>query len=91
MKDCCVSWCSAAFCITLVACAATVFTQAPEIGREVAVPRHLQDGEEFGLSIQALNEHGRQLFAAVWTIQEGGGRPLTKGTGNSLTVGRRGC
>jgi cytochrome c peroxidase len=24
------------------------------------------------------------LFAAVWTIQEGGGRPLTKGTGNAI-------
>ena len=57
---------------------------AAEIGREVAVPRHLHDGEEFRVSLRQLLEHGRKLFTAVWTIQEGGGRPLTKGTGNPL-------
>jgi len=57
---------------------------AAEIGKEVAVPRHLQDGEEFRVSLRELLEHGRRLFTAVWTIQEGGGRPLTKGTGNPL-------
>src|SRR5713226_7383336 len=58
---------------------------AAEIGREVAIPRHLQDGEEFRVSLRELLEHGQKLFTAVWTIQEGGGRPLTKGTGNPLT------
>lgn len=57
---------------------------AAEIGKEVAVPRHLQDGEEFRVSLRELLEHGRRLFTAVWTIQEGGGRPLTKGTGSPL-------
>src|SRR5713101_6693586 len=57
---------------------------AAEIGREVAIPRHLQDGEEFRVSLRELLEHGQKLFTAVWTIQEGGGRPLTKGTGNPL-------
>jgi hypothetical protein len=56
-----------------------------EIGREVAVPRHLEDGEEFQLPVQKLIEHGRKLFTAVWTAQEGGGRPLTKGTGVPLS------
>jgi hypothetical protein len=28
------------------------------IGREVAVPRHLQDGEEFGLPLADLLDHG---------------------------------
>jgi cytochrome c peroxidase len=56
-----------------------------EIGQEVALPRHLQDGEEFQISLSQLLEHGRKVFTAVWTIQEGGGRPLTKGTGASLT------
>lgn len=56
-----------------------------DIGREVAVARHLQDGQEFQLSLQALIEHGKKLFTAVWTIQEGGGRPLTKGTGAPLS------
>ncbi|HEY6168723.1 MAG TPA: di-heme oxidoredictase family protein [Verrucomicrobiae bacterium] len=58
---------------------------AAELGREVAVPKHLQDGEEYLLPPNALIEHGRRLFTAVWTAQEGGGRPLTKGTGAPLS------
>lgn len=58
---------------------------AGDIGREVAVPHHLQDGEEFQVSLQDLLAHGKQLFTANWTIQEGGGRPLTKGTGAALS------
>jgi cytochrome c peroxidase len=58
--------------------------KAAEIGQEVAIPRHLQDGEEFQISLAQLLEHGRNLFTASWTIQEGGGRPLTKGTGAPL-------
>jgi hypothetical protein len=71
-------------CLGLFVCGARVATQS-QIGREVAVARHLQDGEEFTVSTKALVEHGRNLFTAVWTIQEGGGRPLTKGTGNPLS------
>lgn len=56
-----------------------------EIGREVAIARHLHDGEEFEISMRQLIEHGRKLFTAVWTVQEGGGRPLTKGTGAPLS------
>lgn len=56
-----------------------------EIGREVAVVRHLQDGEEFTLSLRELLAHGKTLFAAAWTPQEGGGRPLSKGTGAPLS------
>ncbi|HWW83945.1 MAG TPA: hypothetical protein VNZ26_10110 [Vicinamibacterales bacterium] len=62
----------------------TVLSQSP-IGREVAIPRHLQDGEEFLLSLPDLVAHGRRLFTAVWTIEEGGGRPLVKGTGATLS------
>ena len=58
---------------------------ASTIGREVAVPRHLQDDEEFRIPLPQLVEHGRLLFAANWTDQEGGGRPLMKGTGKELT------
>ena len=60
-------------------------TSRSQIGREVGVPRHLQDGEEYQLSVPQLIEHGRKLFTAAWTIQEGGGRPLTKGTGAPLS------
>ena len=52
-----------------------------QIGREVAIPRHLQDGEEYQLSIPQLIAFGEKLFTAKWTIQEGQGRPNTKGTG----------
>ena len=59
--------------------------RASEIGREIAIPRHLQEDEEFRLPMLEVIEHGRRLFAANWTDQEGGGRPLTKGTGKELT------
>ncbi|MGH9351846.1 MAG: hypothetical protein ACRD2G_06775, partial [Terriglobia bacterium] len=45
------------------------------IGREVAIPRHLQDGEEYQVSLQALIAYGQKLFTAMWTSQEGAGRP----------------
>lgn len=60
-------------------------SQAAEIGREVAIPKHLQDGEEFQLSTKELVDFGQKLFNAKWTSQEGGGRPLTKGTGAPLS------
>ena len=53
--------------------------------RSKSIPQHLQDGQEFEISLPALIDHGRQLFQAVWTSQEGGGRPLTKGTGSPLS------
>ncbi len=58
--------------------------QAFEPGREVAVRRHLADGEELLVPAHELFEHGALLFRAMWTGQEGGGRPLTKGTGGAL-------
>jgi hypothetical protein len=56
-----------------------------QIGREVSIPRHLADDEEFRISLEELVEHGRRLFAANWTEQEGGGRPLSKGNGRELS------
>src|SRR5437867_8440943 len=72
--------------LAVVYCAAlsTVLSRSP-IGREVAIARHLADGEEFSTPLHELLAHGLRLFTAVWTIEEGGGRPLTKGTGNPLT------
>jgi hypothetical protein len=57
----------------------------PVIGQELAVARHLRAGEEFTLPISALVEHGKALFSASWTDQDGGGRPLTNGTGGLLS------
>lgn len=58
---------------------------ASNIGREVAIERHLQDGEEFQISIRDLIEFGRKLFLANWTVQDGGGRPMSKGTGDPVS------
>lgn len=55
------------------------------IGHEVSVPRHLADGDEFTMPVSDLLAHGQKLFTAVWTSQEGGGRPKTKGTGAPLS------
>src|SRR2546426_8982249 len=54
------------------------------LGQELAVPRHLADGEEFSTPLTRLLAHGKLLFEAIWTEQDGGGRPLTKGTGRPL-------
>ena len=56
-----------------------------EIGREVAIPKHLADDDEFKAPLKDLIAYGQKLFDAVWTEQEGGGRPLTKGTGTRLS------
>src|SRR6185436_7097576 len=51
---------------------------------------------ELTTPLLALLEHGKLLFNANWTDQEGGGRPLAKGTGRPLSdpsrslVGSRG-
>ncbi len=68
-------------------CTAVVLALIPlvtlsDIGREIAISQHLQDGEEFQLSIPELIAFGEKLFTARWTIQEGAGRPLAKGTAN---------
>ena len=56
-----------------------------QVGREVAIPVHLQDGEEFTTPIAQLIQFGAKLFNAKFTVQEGAGRPLTKGTGAPLS------
>jgi hypothetical protein len=56
-----------------------------QIGSEKSIARHLRDGEEFDIGLPALLQHGEALFGAAWTVQEGAGRPLTKGTGAPLT------
>jgi di-heme oxidoreductase (putative peroxidase) len=74
-----VRWCMTA----LVCCfALTAWAQdgRSQIGREVAIPRHLQDGEEYQLALPQLIEFGEKLFTAKWTSQEGQGRPNIKGT-----------
>ena len=80
---CCV--CSATLLMLSVCGIAVAGEKASLIGREVAVPRHLQNDQEFQLPIGDLIEFGQKLFSARWTIQEGQGRPLSKGTGDPLS------
>src|SRR6516164_3678693 len=70
-----------ALLFSLIAIAASAQSPSSQFGREVAIPAHLQDGEEFTTSIRQLIEYGAQLFNAKFTVQEGAGRPLSKGTG----------
>src|SRR5437867_11830708 len=56
-----------------------------QVGREVAIPFHIQDGQEFRMPVQELIAFGNKLFTAMFTIQEGVCRPLSKGTGNPLS------
>jgi cytochrome c peroxidase len=71
----------------------SVLAQSPQqashptfgIGSEVSVPIHLLDGQEFAMPLPKLLAYGKLLFDANWTEQEGGGRPLTKGTGRPLS------
>jgi hypothetical protein len=77
--------------IAIVLLVAGVYAEATDaqkaqsaLGREIGVPTHLQDGQELTIPLEALLAHGKLLFDAKWTEQEGGGRPLTKGTGRPL-------
>jgi hypothetical protein len=57
----------------------------PVVGDERAITQHLQDGQEFTVSLSYLLNYGQTVFAANFTVQDGFGRPLTKGTGAALT------
>lgn len=55
------------------------------IGRENAVPRHLQAGDELRMPLPDLLAFGRTLFEANWTEEDGAGRPQSTGAGRPLT------
>jgi hypothetical protein len=76
---------SFALLILSTAFAASGQSSDSQIGREVAIPQHLKDGDEFHTPLQQLLSYGLQLFEAKFTIQDGAGRPLTKGTGAPLS------
>lgn len=54
------------------------------IGSEISAKNRLSEGDEFRINPFRLIEIGKEMFAADWTIQEGAGRPLTKGVGAPL-------
>jgi hypothetical protein len=68
----------------LLFCNLPVAAQDWEPGVEVSVPQHLTDEDMSQISLPELIDHGALLFNAMWTLEEGGGRPLTKGTGGAL-------
>jgi hypothetical protein len=71
--------------LLLSAIAASGQDTTSQLGREVAIPVHLQDGEEFTIPSAQLIQFGAKLFSAKFTAQEGAGRPLSKGTGAPLS------
>ena len=73
-----------AVAIPLVVSVAAIGQGSP-IGREVAIPSHLADGEEFNISVPQLIQFGQKLFNAKFTVQEGAGRPRSKGTGAPIS------
>jgi len=73
-----------AFCCTSIILLTSTLSAQSGVGDETSLPTRLVDGQEFALDIEALFDHGRDVFAANWTAQEGQGRPLTTGTGAPL-------
>ena len=72
-----------AFIVGVLGVAALTFGQTSSTtGKEIGLPKHLRDGEEYELSIARLVQFGERLFSAKWKIQEGAGRPNVKGTAN---------
>src|SRR5215470_2496417 len=70
--------------LVLISCSILLAQQAPG-GSERAVPVHLQDGDEFTTPLSRLLRYGELLFNAKFTVQDGAGRPLSKGTGAPLS------
>lgn len=66
------------------AMAGSLLAEDSELGREVSMKHRLQDGDEHQMDWGSLIRHGGELFGAMWTVQEGAGRPLAKGTGGAL-------
>jgi cytochrome c peroxidase len=68
----------------VAAAGAQTDSRSSQIGREVAIPHHLQDGQEFSVPLKDLLDYGKRVFTANWTEEEGAGRPKMKGTGSAL-------
>lgn len=70
---------------SLLASSAAVQAQTPElIGVETSGYEPIPDGDEFDMPVDELLRRGEKTFSAIWTVQEGGGRPMTTGTGSPL-------
>ena len=70
---------------TTVVGMSVLWSQDADVGREVAIAHRLQDGQEFELPLHDLLTYGKKLFGAHFTLEEGAGRPMTKGNGAPLS------
>ena len=71
-------------CTTTFAICTGVALAQSEIGSERAID-HMPDGMEYQTSLKKVLKHGRHLFNAHWTIEDGAGRPQLKGSGGPLS------
>ena len=72
-------------CLVLAAASWSLIADEFELGREVSVRERLADGDELNRGSRDLFNIGEELFSAMWTVQEGGGRPMSKGVGADLS------
>jgi hypothetical protein len=57
---------------------------AGQVGVELSSYERLEDGDEYRVSMPELIRRGEAAFNAEWTPGQGGGRPLSTGTGAAL-------
>ncbi len=57
------------------------------IGEERSSYERLENEQEYAVGVRELLRRGAAAFGAQWTADEGGGRPLTTGTGAPLADG----
>jgi len=84
------------FSFCLLAFAARAQNAPSQIGREVAVPRHLQDGDEFKLSISQLNSgpfmhHGKFTTMRKAVLAHSGEALAPRQTFEALSPYERDC
>jgi hypothetical protein len=72
--------------LLLISSAVSSSDSRSEIGREVAISHHLEDGEEFTISLSKLLQYGEKVFRANFTVEEGAGRRLSKGIANGAPL-----
>jgi hypothetical protein len=54
-----------------------------QLGAELAIPAHLQDGDESRTPVSQLIEYGARLFTAIFTIQQNGNPKRWSSAGES--------
>ena len=66
--------------------ALTLFAQEKprKLGLENAISRHLSEEDLTRRDVLDIIRHGKLLFNATWTEQDGAGRPLMKGTSRGM-------